>query len=218
MSGPTPVSAEVVERLRRLARPRAAGAPPPALRPAPAGTARCDLCGGLMAEDHRHLLDVRERRIVCTCEPCWAMRSGEGDLRPTGTRMLRLDGLRLPDELWAQFQIPIGLAFFFVSAVAEGVVALYPSPAGATESELYLEAWNELVRANPILAGLEPDVEALVVNRLADPHVHAIVPIDRCYELVGMIKAGWEGISGGSAVERAVESFFARLPDPQEAS
>jgi hypothetical protein len=39
-----------------------------------------------------------------------------------------------------------------------------------------------------------------VVNRLADPPVHAIVPIDRCYELVGMIKAELGGISGGDAV------------------
>ena len=164
-----------------------------------------------MSEDHRHLLDVHERRILCACEPCCAMRSGEDDLRPTGTRTLRLEGFELSDELWAQFQIPIGLAFFFVSEVADGVVALYPSPAGATECELYLAAWNELVAANPVLADLEPEVEALIVNRLADPPVHAIVPIDRCYELVGMIKAGWEGISGGDAVENAVEAFFARL-------
>jgi hypothetical protein len=103
----------------------------------------------------------------------------------------------------------------FVSEVAGGVVALYPSPAGATESELYLEAWEELLTANPLLAELEPEVEALIVNRLADPPVHAIVPIDRCYELVGMIKARWEGISGGDAVEGAVSEFFARLPRPR---
>ena len=59
-----------------------------------------------------------------------------------------------------------------------------------------------------MLADLEPEVEALIVNRLAEPAEHAIVPIDRCYELVGMIKAGWEGISGGNAVENAVEAFF----------
>jgi hypothetical protein len=199
-------NAEVVARLRRMTRPRSDPAP------APEG-ARCDLCGARMSEDHRHLLHVRERRILCACEPCCAMRTGEDDLRPTGTRTLRLEGFELPDELWAQFQIPIGLAFFFVSPVAGGVVALYPSPAGATECELYLAAWNELVAANPIVGELEPEVEALIVNRLFDPHVHAIVPIDRCYELVGMIKAGWEGISGGSAVERAVERFFAQLPD-----
>ncbi len=122
------------------------------------------------------------------------------------------------DELWAQFQIPIGLAFFFLSEAAAGVVALYPSPAGATESELYLDAWNELVAANPVLRDLEPEVEALVVNRLVDPHLHAIVPIDRCYELVGMIKATWEGISGGDAVANAVEAFFARIPDARSAA
>lgn len=213
---PTPPgvpNADVVASLRRMARPRAAPAPPSA-----SGDARCDLCGARMSEDHRHLLDVRERRILCACEPCCAMRSGEDDLRPTGTRTLRLEGFELSDELWAQFQIPIGLAFFFVSDVAGGVVALYPSPAGATECELYLAAWNELVAANPVLADLEPEVEALIVNRLADPPVHAIVPIDRCYELVGMIKARWEGISGGDAVENAVEAFFARLTDTRSAA
>jgi hypothetical protein len=62
-----------------------------------------------------------------------------------------------------------------------------------------------------VLADLEPEVEALVVNRLADPHRFAIVPIDRCYELVGMIKATWQGISGGDAIRNAVDTFFARL-------
>ena len=37
------------------------------------------------------------------------------------------------------------------------------------------------------------------------------MPIDRCYELVGTIKATWTGISGGSAVEDAVGAFFGRL-------
>jgi hypothetical protein len=205
-----PANAEVVARLRRMAKPRVAA-------PREQG-ARCDVCGAAMSEDHRHLLDVGERRILCACEPCIAMRSGEGDLRPTGTRAVRLDGFELADELWAAFQIPIGLAFFFLSEVAEGVVALYPSPAGATESELYLDAWNELVAANPVLAGLEPEVEALVVNRIADPHLFAIVPIDRCYELVGMIKATWQGISGGDAVQNAVDTFFAGLPDARSAA
>jgi hypothetical protein len=91
------------------------------------------------------------------------------------------------------------------------VVAFYPSPAGATESELYLEAWDDLVARNAALAGLEQEVEALIVDRLSEPRNYAIVPIDRCYELVGAIKASWRGISGGSAVEDAVGAFFAAL-------
>jgi hypothetical protein len=175
----------------------------------------CDLCGNRMDEDHRHLLHVTDRRILCSCEPCWAMRAGDPELRPTGNRMQLLEGFDLNDELWAKFQIPIGLTFFFVTE-ASGVVALYPSPAGATESELYLEAWNDLVAANPVLEGLEHEVEALIVDRISEPHAYAIAPIDRCYELVGTIKATWQGISGGTAVEDAVGAFFARLRDRED--
>jgi hypothetical protein len=138
------------------------------------------------------------------------MRAGDPDLRPTGTRVQLLNGFRLTDDLWAAFQIPIGLAFFFRTAAGEPV-AFYPSPAGATESELFLEAWNDLVAANPALEGLETEVEALIVDRISDPHTYAIVPIDRCYELVGAIKASWQGISGGTAVEDALGAFFASL-------
>ena len=41
----------------------------------------------------------------------------------------------------------------------------YPSPMGATESLLGLDAWERLEAANPVLGELEPDVEALLVNR-----------------------------------------------------
>jgi hypothetical protein len=174
-------------------------------------TEACDLCGIGIAQDHRHLLHLVERRIVCACESCWAMRSGEGDYRPTGNRTVWLPDLQLPDDVWAGFQIPIGLAFFMESTVTACVVALYPSPGGATESELHFESWSRMRELNPVLAGLEPDIEGLVVNRLSDPPAYAIAPIDRCYELTGTIKAHWEGISGGAAVEGAVERFFEDL-------
>jgi hypothetical protein len=64
---------------------------------------------------------------------------------------------------------------------------------------------------NPVLRELEPDAEALIVNRTADPPMYAIAPIDRCYMLVGLVKASWEGISGGAGVERAIEAYFDEL-------
>ena len=205
--------AEMVSGLRGLVRAPASG------RPAPGDSASsrrgadelCDLCGVLIAAEHRHLLHLTERRIVCSCEACWAMRAGEGDYRPTGNRTLWLPELELPEDLWAGFQIPIGLAFFMRSTVTECVVAMYPSPAGATESELHFEAWGRMAELNPVLAELEPDVEGLIVNRLVSPHVYAIAPIDRCYELTGAIKATWEGISGGTGVEQTVTRFFEEL-------
>ncbi len=203
--------ADFVAGLRGLARPartringNGAAAPSP-------GVEICEVCGVTIPADHRHLLHLVERRIVCACEACWGMRSGDGDYRPTGNRTLWLPDLQIPDELWAAFQIPIGLAFFMRSTVTECVVAMYPSPAGATESELHFESWDRMTALNPVLGDLEPDIEGLIVNRLSDPPMYAIAPIDRCYALTGAIKATWEGISGGTGVERAVTSFFEDL-------
>jgi hypothetical protein len=203
--------ADMVASLRRLRRaPGAEGGNGNGSAPgSPAEL--CDLCGKELDPDHRHLLHLVDRRILCTCESCLALRGGDPELRPTGTRTVWLDDFELSDETWASFGIPIGLAFFIDSSASGGIVALYPSPAGATESELEIETWRDLRRDNPVLMGLEPDAEALIVNRLADPPEHAIAPIDECYRLVGMIKLEWDGISGGAGVGRAIETFFGEL-------
>jgi Fe-S cluster biogenesis protein NfuA len=181
------------------------------LPPEPAES-HCELCDMEIPDEHRHLLKLDDRRILCVCHTCLALRSGEAVYRPTGTRVLWLEELSLDEQTWSDFGIPVGLAFFLRSSAAAGeIVALYPSPAGATECELPLDAWERLAHANPALEGLEPDAEALIVNRVADPPQHAIAPIDECYRLVGTIKARWEGISGGSAIETAVPEFFADL-------
>ena len=216
--------AELVTGLRGLARPRPSGGravaenafpDTPSAEALPDGTGapgeHCDLCGLRIPAEHRHLLHLIERRIVCSCEACWAMRAGEGDYRPVGSRTLWLPELEIPEDLWASFQIPIGLAFFMHSTVTACVVALYPSPAGATESELHFETWSRTCQLNPVLSDLEPDIEGLIVNRLVDPPVYAIAPIDRCYALTGAIKLAWEGISGGTGVEHAVTRFFEEL-------
>jgi hypothetical protein len=205
--------ANVVSGLRGLTRPSTPPSVPSAPAPATGAseTEVCDLCGIGIPADHRHLLGLVDRRILCSCETCWAMRSGEGDYRPTGNRTVWLPGLDLPDDLWASFQIPIGLAFFMDSTVTGCVVAMYPSPGGATESELHFDSWMRMRELNPVLESLEPDIEGLIANRLTDPPMYVIAPIDRCYALTGTIKASWEGISGGPGVEPAVTGFFAGL-------
>lgn len=195
--------AQLVSSLRRLSRPAAA--------PPEGAEERCDLCGAGIQTKHNHLLQLTERRILCVCSSCWAEGAADPEMRPTGTRVLWLEGFELPEELWARLEIPIGLAFFMRSTGTGSVVALYPSPAGATESELDLEAWDELCSANTVLGTLEADIEGLIVNRISEPPQFVIAPIDECYQLVGAIKASWEGISGGDAVERAVPAFFDEL-------
>ena len=201
------VRPNLVTNLRRL---RPAEPPPPAAV-AQVDEERCELCTLGIRPTHRHLLHLEERRILCVCETCWAVRTGDAEFRPVGNRTVWLDDFVLSDERWASFQIPIGLAFFMESTVSAGVVGLYPSPAGATECELDLEAWQALVADNPVLETLEADAEALIVNRMADEAKHVIAPIDVAYQLVGVVKTSWEGISGGRATEDAVAGYFEGL-------
>ena len=88
---------------------------------------------------------------------------------------------------------------------------MYPSPAGATESLLPLHAWDSLVAQNLSLARMEPDVEALLVNRVGTKREHYLAPIDVCFELVGLIRVHWRGLAGGEIVWEEIDKFFSRL-------
>jgi Family of unknown function (DUF5947) len=122
-----------------------------------------------------------------------------------------LENFHMTDAEWDAFGIPIGLAFFVHSTPDKRIVAFYPGPAGPTESLLDLQAWVKLVANNPLLAELEPDSEALLVNRVRNAREYFQAPIDRCYALVGLIRAKWRGLSGGDEVWKAIDGFFAEL-------
>lgn len=173
---------------------------------------RCELCGAGIPADHRHLLELRTRMLTCSCRACSLLFEGRTDARyrPIPTRVLSLPDLRLDDAMWDAMLVPVNLAFF-VRAGDGRVTALYPSPAGATESRLSLDAWRDLEVANPVLRDLEPDVEALLVNRMGHARDHFVVPIDECYRLVGTVRSGWRGLSGGTEVWREVAGFFTDL-------
>jgi hypothetical protein len=126
-------------------------------------------------------------------------------------RRLRLDDLAIDDATWEELRIPVEMAFFFDSSAAERVLAYYPGPMGPVESQLSLGAWRQIECENPILAEIETDVEALLVNRVGDEHGHWLVPLDDCYGLVGLIRTRWKGLSGGKDVWREIERFFAEL-------
>jgi hypothetical protein len=190
--------------------------------PAPAPAERCELCGLPLAEEHLHLIELANRRLVCACDPCAILfenqgAGGGGKYRRVPRRVRLLSDFRMSDGQWDSLMIPINLAFFFHSTPAGRVVALYPSPAGPTESLLSLESWEEIVRENPVLADMQPDVESLLVNRVRSARdgtasaEYYVVPIDQCYKLVGLIRARWHGLSGGSEVWEAIAHFFAEL-------
>jgi len=202
---------------------RGGGAPHPlgALRrlaERPASVERCELCGAAIPPEHPHLLEVETRSLRCGCRACGILFASEANGRwrlvPARVRLLR--DFRLSDEVWESLLVPVGMAFFHRSTAAGRVVALYPSPAGATESLLTLEGWQALEAANPVLRQLQPDVEALLVNRVGRPGTeraadHFIAPIDECFRLVGIIRSRWRGLSGGGEVWQAIEAFFSDL-------
>jgi Family of unknown function (DUF5947) len=174
---------------------------------------KCEFCGAGLEPEHRHLLEVAKRRIVCTCTPC-AFRfqdvvEGRFKLIPSDVR--QLPEFDLSDSEWENLALPINLAFFFYSTPQEKMNAMYPSPAGATESLLPLTAWDSLVERNSVLATIAADVEALLVNRVGAKREYYIVPIDLCFELIGLIRVHWRGFSGGDKVWEEVEKFFSKL-------
>ena len=178
---------------------------------------RCELCNAPLPTGHRHLLDLRSRELLCSCQACSLLfdrdAAGGGHYRLVPTRRWRLNDFELGDVLWEQLRIPVDMAFFFFSSAHERVVAFYPSPMGPTESRLELPAWEELEAANPVLAELEPDVEALLVNRARDARRQWLVPIEDCYRLVGVIRTRWRGFTGGTEVWIEIERFFGELDD-----
>jgi hypothetical protein len=187
------------------------GAAPGAMRRAE----HCELCAAPVPTEHRHLVDRATRALVCVCTACALLferpGSGGGNYILIPRRRLTLTAFQMTDEQWDDLQIPVNMAFIFQNAAAGHAVACYPGPAGATESLLTLDRWSALVGANPSLDDMAPDVEALLINRVRDAREYFLVPIDTCYALVGLIRASWRGLSGGTEAWRAIAEYFATL-------
>jgi Family of unknown function (DUF5947) len=181
-------------------------------RPAPPTGERCDMCAEPIHEQHSHIVDLRSRSLMCGCRSCYLLFTDEAadlNYRAVPERYLHFGDLAVGARAWDELQIPVGLAFLFRNSVQDRMVAFYPGPAGATESELPLEAWDRIVAHSPGLAVLRPDVEALLV-RGAGGSCH-LVPIDVCYELVGRLRTLWRGFDGGTEAHLAMNAFFAMV-------
>jgi hypothetical protein len=188
-----------------------------AARPGPGADERCEMCAEDIGEQHQHVVDLVGRGLLCTCRPCYLLFPASGvqlRYRAVPDRYLSFPDLELDARQWDELEIPVGLAFFFVNSVLGRTVAFYPGPAGATESELPLGAWERIVAANPALGLLTADVEALLVRLPDRTHPDAasyLLPIDRCYELVGLLRTAWRGFDGGQEARALLEAFFADL-------
>jgi hypothetical protein len=161
----------------------------------------CELCGVPIAAEHRHVLELATRDVKCACRPCGLLFERADRLKLIGTDVYRLHEAAVDDQLWEDLRLPVDIAFFFRTG---GVTkAYYPSPMGPTESLLTVDI--------PVMEQLTEDVEALLVNRVRGARRQWIVPIDVCYELVGLIRTRWHGFTGGADVWRELERFYEGL-------
>lgn len=108
----------------------------------PAGE-RCEMCAEPIADEHQHVVNVSARQLMCTCRGCYLLFTdphAKLRYRAVPDRYLSFSDFSLDRRAWEALQIPVGLAFFFHNSDMGKTVAFYPGPAGATESELDLDA------------------------------------------------------------------------------
>lgn len=194
------------------------GAAGPANRPGEV----CELCSEPVSADHRHVVDVDQRGLLCACRACSLLfekpGAARGRYRAVPDRHLRVEPFRMSLERWGRLDVPVGVVFFLTDSRQGRTVAFYPSPGGATESELEIEAWDGVVEANPALTDVAPDVEAVLVRHDERYSEAYVVPVDRCYELVGRLRLRWRGFDGGSEVRAELDEFFADVSSRSRAA
>ena len=177
------------------------------------------MCAEPIGAEHQHVVNLESRGLMCTCRGCYLLFTAEAAelrYRAVPDRYLSFPRFTLDARQYDELEIPVSLAFLFHNSVQDRMVAFYPGPAGATESELPLAAWSRIVASNPELGSLRPDVEALLVR--GEDHGRNefschLVPIDTCYELVGRLRLLWRGFDGGSEVHHAMDEFFDAVAD-----
>lgn len=178
------------------------------------------MCAEPIGEWHGHVVDVEGRGLMCTCRPCALLftqeGAGGGRYQAVPERYRYAANVPLAEATWDSIGIPVAMAFFFTNSALGSTVAFYPSPAGATESLLSLEAWTDLLAATPSLADLKPDVEALLVHKSESGFECFAVPIDACYQLVGLVRMYWKGFDGGEEAWTAIHKFFDGLRERSE--
>jgi hypothetical protein len=201
--------------LRRFVGPQPEPPPGPGAareKPRAAPGEACEMCAEPLGGGHSHVVNLDSRQIMCTCRACWLLFTHQGAAggryRAVPDRYLHDPAFQLGDGAWEALQIPVRVAFFFHNSDMGRMAAFYPSPAGATESLLPLEAWADVVTANPVMTDLVPDVEALLVRHTGDGFQCYLVPIDACYELVGLVRMHWKGFDGGQEAWAAIDGFF----------
>jgi hypothetical protein len=170
------------------------------------------MCATPVPAEHGHVADLEQATLLCACRACYLLftqeQAGRGRYRAVPDRYLTDPSSPLSVAEWDELEIPVGLAFFLHSSLRGEVAGFYPSPAGATECRLDLQAWHRLGTAHPLLAAAAPDVEAILISRTGSGVDCFLVPVDACYGLAGRMRLHWRGFDGGSEARASIADFL----------
>ena len=169
-----------------------------------------------VAPEHDHLIELAARRILCTCRPCHIVfepaGAAQGKYRAIPNRYREVAEFVVDDATWDSLQLPIGLVFFFYNSTERRTVAFYPSPAGATESLLPLEAMGRHRRA---LSGVlvdrtrrRGDSNPAQSRSLALLHRARSTPRTSSS---GLIRTCWKGFDGGQEAHQKIAQYFEKV-------
>jgi hypothetical protein len=155
-------------------------------------------------------VELAAHTLRCSCGACAILfrdpGAGGGRYRTVPRRVLRL--IDAPGIDWTRLEIPVRLAFV---VRREHWIALYPSPAGPVESELSSAAVDSLIALLPAGSVLEPEVEALLLQRSIEGNtLGLLVPLDAAYDLIGLVRRHWRGFDGGEA-RASIDTWISRL-------
>jgi len=150
------------------------------LSPRPA----CEVCGGAIGSNHDHAADLTGRHLLCVCRPCHLGLNDTGRYRSLPEHVEQIADLAEQPGWWIDLALPVELVFFIRSAATGALTAFYPGAAGVVESTLAVEE---------LPVSVADDVEAILVRNSARFEAWRL-PVDRCYELAGLLKHGPRGV------------------------
>lgn len=150
----------------------------------PRPRARCEVCGGDRADDHGHVADVDDRRLLCVCDACRILLEGQdrGRLRTVPAAPARhVVAEDSTPTWWDELDLPVGLVFLLRASTTDALVAGYPGPAGVVESE-------RPVTAVPPELWPAADTEALIVLASGTHFDAWLAPVTLAYAMTGRLR------------------------------
>ena len=225
VASPCPAAVEPRDQPRRPGAPLgdAAADQRAAARAGPtASAARC--APSPIAEQHQHVVNLDSRALMCTCRACYLLftdRAGRPALPRRAGPLPVLPGLRARrGATGTRWRSRSAWPSSSPTRCSGRTVAFYPGPAGATESELPLDAWDARRGGQPAARHRAAPTSRRCCVRGARTASDRVRPATWCRSTPATSwSAGcgrlWRGFDGGQEARARSTTFFAQVDAAQ---